>query len=68
MTTTLIKKAELVKHVVTKDHRVHRDHSKILTFKTDFIKSRFLEPFLFIVLKMESMIKKIVFILKFMII
>ena len=27
------------------DHRVDWDHSKILTFETDFIKRRFLESF-----------------------
>ena len=62
------KKTTLVKHVITKDHQVDWDHSKILTFKTDFTKRRFLKSFLFIILKMQSMIKKIVFILKFMII
>ena len=30
------KKTALVKHVIIKDHRVDWDHSKILTFKTDF--------------------------------
>ena len=35
----------LVKHVITKDHRVDWDHSKILTFETDFTKRRFLESF-----------------------
>ena len=62
------KKTALVKHVITKDHRVDWDHSKILTFEIDFIKRRFLESFLFIILKIQSMIKKIVFVLKFMII
>ena len=45
MTTILIKKTALVKHVITKDHRVDWDHSKILTFETDFTKRRFLESF-----------------------
>ena len=62
------KKTALVKHVITKDHRVDWDHRKILTFETDFTKRRFLESFLFIILKIQSIIKKIVFILKFMII
>ena len=39
------KKTALVKHVITKDHRVDWDHSKILTFETDFTKRRFLESF-----------------------
>ena len=39
------KKTTLVKHVITKDHRVDWDHSKILTFETDFTKLRFLESF-----------------------
>ena len=39
------KKTALVKHVITKDHRVDWDRSKILTFKTDFTKRRFLESF-----------------------
>ena len=34
-----------IKHVITKDHRVDWDHSKILTFETDFTKRRFLESF-----------------------
>ena len=41
----LNKKTMLVKHVITKDHRVDWDHSKILTFETDFTKCRFLESF-----------------------
>ena len=53
------KKTASVKHVITKDHRVDWDHSKILTFETDFTKRRFLESFLFIILKMQSMIKKL---------
>ena len=39
------KKTALVKLVITKDHRVDWDHSKILTFETDFTKRRFLESF-----------------------
>ena len=39
------KKAALVKHVITNDNRVDWDHSKILTFETDFTKRRFLESF-----------------------
>ena len=39
------KKMALVKHVITKDHRVEWDHSKILTFETYFTKRRFLESF-----------------------
>ena len=39
------KKTALVKHVITKDHRVDWDHSKILTFETDFTKRRFFESF-----------------------
>ena len=39
------KKTALVKHVITKDHRVDWDHSKILTFEIDFTKRRFLESF-----------------------
>ena len=38
-------KTALVKHVITKDHRVDWDYSKILTFETDFTKRRFLESF-----------------------
>ena len=41
----LNKKTTLVKHVITKDHRVDWDHSKILTFETVFTKRRFLESF-----------------------
>ena len=59
-------KTALVEHVITKDHRGDWDHSKILTFKTDYAKRRFLESVLFIILKMQSIIKKIVFIPKFM--
>ena len=40
-----LKKQALVKHVITKNHRVDWDHSKILTFETDFTKRRFLESF-----------------------
>ena len=54
--------------LITKDHRVDWDHSKILTFETDFTKRRFLESFLFIILKVQLIIKKIVFILKFIVI
>ena len=61
------KKTALVKHVITKDHRVDWDYSKILTFETG-LNANFLNLFLFIIQKMQSMIKKIVFILKFMII
>ena len=39
------KKTALVKHVITEEHRVDWDHSKILTFDTDFTKHRFLESF-----------------------
>ena len=39
------KKTALVKHVITKDHRVDWNHSKILTFETDFTKHQFLESF-----------------------
>ena len=39
------KKTALVKHVITKDRRVNWDHSKILTFETDFTKRQFLESF-----------------------
>ena len=39
------KKTALVKHVITRDHRVDWDHSKILTCETDFTKRRFLESF-----------------------
>ena len=39
------KKTALVKHIITKDHRVDWDYSKILTFETDFTKRRFLESF-----------------------
>ena len=35
----------LVKHVITKDHQVNWDHSKILTFEIDYTKRRFLESF-----------------------
>ena len=39
------KKTALVKHVITKDHRVDWDHSKILNFETDLTRRRFLESF-----------------------
>ena len=52
---------------MTKDHQVDWDHSKILTFETDFTKRRFLKSFFIHNSEMRSMIKKIVFILKFMI-
>ena len=39
------KKTALVKHVITKDHRVDWNHSKILTFEIDFTQRRFLESF-----------------------
>ena len=39
------KKTALVKRVITKDHRVDWDDSKILTFEIDFTKRRFLESF-----------------------
>ena len=39
------KKTALVKHVITKDHQIDWDHSKILTFETDFTKSGFLQSF-----------------------
>ena len=40
------KKTALVKkHVITRDHRVEWNQSKILTFETDFTKRRFLESF-----------------------
>ena len=39
------KKTALVKHVITKDHRVDWDHIKILTFEIDFTKRQFLESF-----------------------
>ena len=45
MTTILLKKTTLFKYVITKDHRVNWDHSKILTFETDYTKPRFLELF-----------------------
>ena len=35
----------LIKHIITKDHRVDWDHSKILTFEIDFTKRRFLKSF-----------------------
>ena len=38
-------KTALVEHVIIKDHRVDRDHSKILTFEIDFTKHQFLESF-----------------------
>ena len=38
-------KTVLVKHVITKDHRIDLDHSKILTFKTNFTKRLFLVSF-----------------------
>ena len=38
MTTILMKKMALVKHAITKDHRVDWDHSKILSFETNFTK------------------------------
>ena len=41
------KKTALVKHVITEEHRVDWDHSKILTFGTDFTKQRFLESFFY---------------------
>ena len=62
------KKTAFVKHVITKNHRVDWDYSKILTLKQILPNADFLNLFLFIILKMQSMIKKIVFILKFMII
>ena len=58
----------LVKHVITKDHRVDWDHSQILTFETDFTKRRFLESFFIHNSKNAINDEKIVFILKFMII
>ena len=39
------KNTALVKHVITNDHRVDWNHSKILTFEIDFTKRRFLESF-----------------------
>ena len=62
------KKTALVKHCITKGHRVDWDHSKGLTFETDFTKRRFLESCF--IHNSENVIsdKKIVFILKFMII
>ena len=35
----------MVKHGITKDHRVDLDHSKILTFEIDYTKRRFFESF-----------------------
>ena len=43
----LNKKTALVKHVITKDHRVDWDYSKIITFKIDFTERRFLESFFY---------------------
>ena len=39
------KKTAVVKHVITKDHRVDWDHRKILIFEIDFTERRFLESF-----------------------
>ena len=38
-------KTALIKHVITKFHRVDWNHSKILNFETDFTKRRFLDSF-----------------------
>ena len=40
-----LKKQALVKHAITKNQRADWDHSKILTFETDFTKRRFLKSF-----------------------
>ena len=62
---TILMKNGVSCYVITKDHRVDWDHSKIVTFETDFTKRRFLESFF--IHNSESAItdKKIVFILKF---
>ena len=39
-------KTALVKHLITKDHRVDSDHSKILTFETDLPNADFLNLFI----------------------
>ena len=38
-------KMTLVKHVITKDHKVDWNHSKILTFEINFTKCQFLKSF-----------------------
>ena len=62
------KKTALVKHVVTRDHQVDLDHSKILTFVTDYTKRRFLESIFIHNSKNAINDTENCFILKFMII
>ena len=45
-------KSALVKHVYSENHHMDWNNSKILTKETDYIRRRFLESFLFILIMM----------------